>query len=449
MGALLGPTELETLAADVRRDFGERFPVKARNETAEETQLREERTRLVLQREILPELAAHRRDMRAAPLSDSDERAVIEQVISALFTIPKLMGALRDPNVTDILVFGSAPVRVEHLDGTVEEWPPLVTRDRDLERVIYDVAVSRGRPFNIENHVVDFELEPGVRFHAAGFDPVQRPYIAIRRAALFGASLDELYDRGAADAGIVELLRTAVAAGLGILFVGPMGSGKTTWLRATISEIDASAVITTIESDFELNILQMGKHPYVIAYQERLPTTIDSKGYTPAEAMRPAMRTRADWIVVGEVRGAEGAPLVRAMQTGQGAMGTVHGGDAEDALENLVNLIASDTGQAAPDVKTQVYRAIDLVVALEGTNIEGRWVSEIVAPSVENAGERYVLHRLYGATDLAPDERARPINEPQAAMLRRLRRHDPEFSTLWWTSVEDTYKPLQTIGSRR
>ena len=169
-----------------------------------------------------------------------EEVEVVDQIIAGLFTIPKLMGPLRNQNVTDILVFGSAPVRVEELDGSVTESPPLVSRDRDLERIIYDVAVQAGRPFNIENHEVDFELEPGVRFHAGGFDPVQRPYIAIRRAALFGAALDELYDRGAADAGIVELLRAGVAAGLGIVFVGPMGSGKTTWLRATIAEIDAS-----------------------------------------------------------------------------------------------------------------------------------------------------------------------------------------------------------------
>ena len=445
----LMPAELDELAAEIRRDFGDRLPPRGRDESSDETQLREERTRLVIERDVLPELASRRRTARLSALSESDERLVVEHVVAALFTIPKLMGALRNPTVTDILVFGSAPVRVEQLDGTVEEWAPLVSRDRDLERIIYDVAVSHGRPFNIENHEVDFELEPGVRFHAGGFDPVQRPYIAIRRAALFGASLDELYDRGAADAGIVELLRASVAAGLGMLFVGPMGSGKTTWLRATIAEIDASAVITTIESDFELNVLQMGKHPYVIAYQERLPTTIDSKGYTPAEAMRPAMRTRADWIVVGEVRGGEGAPLVRAMQTGQGAMGTVHGGDAEDALDNLVNLIASDTGQAAPDVKTQVYRAIDLVVALEGTNAEGRWVKEIAAPSVENAGERFVLHRLYGTVDGALDERARPINEPQANMLRQLRRHDHEFSTRWWSSGDDTYQELRVAGAHR
>ena len=439
---------LEALAQEIRRDHGHRLPLKRRDETPEETQVREERSRLVLEREVLAEVAASRREARLEPLSEADETEVIERIIGGLFTIPKLMGALRNPNVTDILVFGSAPVRVESLDGTIVESAPMVSRDRDLERIIYDIAVQHGRPFNIENHEVDFELEPGVRFHAGGFDPVQRPYIAIRRAAIFGASLDALYDRGAADAGIVDFLRAGVRAGLAMLFVGPMGSGKTTWLRATAWEIEPSDVVTTIESDFELNILQMGKHPYVIAYQERLPTTIDSKGYTPAEAMRPAMRTRAHWIIVGEVRGGEGAPLVRAMQTGQGAMGTVHGGDAEDALDNLVNLIASESGQHARDVKTQVYRAVDVVVSLDGSNAEGRYVSEVVAPSVENAGERYVLHRIFGEVDGAPDVRARVINEPQAAMMRKLIRRSPGFSNRWWTFPEDTYKPLDLGGGR-
>ena len=448
MSASLSHEELELLAQQIRRDHGHRLPIKSRDETTEETQLREERSRLVLEREVLAEVAAERREARLVPLSEREETDIIERIIAGLFTIPKLMSSLRNPNVTDILVFGSANVRVEELDGTITESAPLVSRDRDLERIVYDVAVQHGRPFNIENHEVDFELEPGVRFHAGGFDPVQRPYIAIRRAAIFGASFDVLYDRGAGDAAIVEFLRAGVAAGLGILFVGPMGSGKTTWLRAAAWEIDPSNVITTIESDFELNLLQMGKHPYVIAYQERLPTTIDSKGYTPAEAMRPAMRTRAHWIIVGEVRGGEGAPLVRAMQTGQGAMGTVHGGDAEDALDNLVNLIASDSGQHARDVKTQVYRAVDIVVSLDGSNDEGRYVSEIVAPSVENAGERYVLHRIFGEVDGAPDPRARALNEPQAAMLRKLQRRRPGFTRDWWTRPDDTYKPLDTGSGR-
>ncbi|MEM1335689.1 MAG: hypothetical protein AAGG08_19765, partial [Actinomycetota bacterium] len=153
-----GDAELEVLARQIRRDFGDRFPLKGRDETAEETQLREERTRLVLERDVLPEVAAQRREQRRPVLSQAEEVEVVNQIVAGLFTIPKLMGALRNPNVTDILVFGSAPVRVEEMDGSVTEWPPLVSRDRDLERIIYDVSVQSGRPFNIENHEVDFEL---------------------------------------------------------------------------------------------------------------------------------------------------------------------------------------------------------------------------------------------------------------------------------------------------
>src|SRR5690606_29161114 len=127
------------LARRIRREFGERLPLKGRNETGEETQLREERTRLVLEREVLPEVAQQRREQRQPVLSASQEVEVVDQIIAGLFTIPKLMGPLRNQNVTDILVFGSAPVRVEELDGSVTESPPLVSRDRDLERIIYDV----------------------------------------------------------------------------------------------------------------------------------------------------------------------------------------------------------------------------------------------------------------------------------------------------------------------
>ena len=59
------------------------------------------------------------------------------------------------------------------------------------------------------------------------------------------------------------------------------------------------------------------------------------------------------------------------------------------------------------------------------------------------------LHKIiYGEVDGAPDHRARPLNEPQAAMMRRLRRYDPEFSNRWWTQPDDTYKPLD-VGTGR
>lgn len=438
----LADDELDELVARVRREYGSRFPPGARDEPPEERQLREERTRLLIDGEVLSGVAAQRRLAREPALTPGDESALLDRLIGGMFSIPNLLEPLRRRTVTDILVIGSNPPRIEEVDGSITLGRPVVRRPRDLERVIYDVAEEHGRPFNHENHIVDLEIEPGVRFHGSGFDPVQSPYITIRRAVMFGTTLDELYDRGMFDQGFMALMRAAVAARCSVLVVGPMGSGKTTLLRALTTVIHEDAVVATIESDSELNLAAIGRR-WVIAYQERIAQTVDGRGFTPGQAMRPSMRSGADWLIVGEVRGGEGGPLVRAMQTGQGAMGTVHGGTAASGLANLVNLIAYDTGTDAREVKKAVYDGADLVVVVQGSNSAGRWVSEVVAPSVEADGDRFVLHRLFGPRAGADDVRARPLQPPQESMASRLRQADRSFDESWWTSRGDTYKPLQ------
>jgi Flp pilus assembly CpaF family ATPase len=228
-----------------------------------------------------------------------------------------------------------------------------------------------------------------------------------------------------------------------------MGSGKTTLLRALIGEIDRADVIVTIETDFELNVGQMGRHPFVHAYQARIPTTSDGSGISCADMMVPAVRTRASWIVVGEVRGAEGGAMVQAMSVGQGTMATVHGGSAKDGLERLAELIAYHNGVELRMARWQVYRSVDLVVHVQGDNRTGRWVGEIVAPSVEEDGARFIVHRLMGTVPGAPDGRARVLSEPQRPMLDRLCTADPTFSATPWHRRDETYAPLTRRGGTR
>lgn len=434
--------EFDQLAADVRRQWGDRFPVPGRDETAAERERREEHTRDLLQRAVLPDLDRQRIAARAEPLADPERVVLVDLVVSELFGLPRLLNVLRDPLVTDILVFGADPVRVECSDGTRRSLPALVRRDRDLERIIYDTAAARRRPFNRESPFVDLELEPGVRFHGEGFDVVQRPLVTVRRAAVFGTTLEQLMHRGMLDRGAVELLRAAVAADMTVVVCGRMGAGKTTMLRALVHEVDPDDVIITVETDFELNLSAMGRHPYVHAYQARVPSTSDGSGISCHDMMVPAVRTRADWIVVGEVRGGEGGALVQAMSIGQGAMATVHGGSAKDGIERLAELIAYHTGVDLRMARWQVYRSIDLVVHVAGDNHHGRYVTEISAPSVEEDGSRFVLHRLFAPRADAPDRRARPSSEPQRTMLERLREHTPGFDTAWWHGIDDTYAPL-------
>ncbi len=420
--------DLEQLAGEVRRAYGDRFPLPQRDETAADRELREEITRDVLETTVLVDLDGQRRAARQAPLTPHDQGALVELVLSEMFGLPKLLSVLRDPDVTDVLVFGADPVRVERIDGTRQLLAPLVRRDRDLERIIYDTAAERRRPFNREHPFVDLELEPGVRFHGEGFDVVARPLIAIRRAAVFGAGLDDLVRRYMLAPDAAMLLRAAVAADMSILVAGRMGSGKTTLLRALIGEIDSSDVLITIETDFELNVAQMGTHPFVHAYQARIPSTSDGTGISCADMMVPAVRTRADWIVLGEVRGAEGAAMVQAMSIGQGTMATVHGGSAKDGLERLAELIATNNRLDLRMARWQVYRSVDLVIHTSGDNDSGRRVTEIVAPSVEEDGNRFIVHRLFASSTDAPEHGARMVGEPQRNMLDRLLVADPSFN---------------------
>jgi Flp pilus assembly CpaF family ATPase len=414
-----------------------------RDESAAERDLREEMTRDVLERVVLPELEQQRLVARTAPLTGDEHAALIDLVVSEIFGLPRLLTVLRDPQVTDVLVFGADRVRVERSDGSRQLLAPLVRRDRDLERIIYDTATLRRRPFNRENPFVDLELEPGVRFHGEGFDVVQRPLVTIRRAAVFGMSLVDLADRGMLDDGAVALLQAAIAADMNVVVCGRMGSGKTTLLRALVTEVDEHDVIVTVETDFELNIANMGRHRYVHAYQSRVPSTSDGVGISCHDMMVPAVRTRADWIVVGEVRGAEGGALVQAMSIGQGAMATVHGGSAKDGIERLAELIAYNNAVELRMARWQVYRSVDLVVHVTGDNRSGRYVTEVSAPSVEEDGARFIMHRLFTSRTDAPDRRARPASEPQRPMLERLCWAVPDFSTTWWHTAGETHRPLR------
>ena len=434
--------ELDVLVVEVRRQWGDRFPVPGRDEVPAERDLREEITRDILDRVVLPELEQQRLLARQAPLTSADQVALVDLVVSEIFGLPRLLTVLRAPQVTDVLVFGADPVRVERADGSRQLLPPLVRRDRDLERIIYDTATSRRRPFNRENPFVDLELEPGVRFHGEGFDVVQRPLVTIRRASVFGMTLDDLAERGMLDAGAVALLRTAIAADMNVVVCGRMGAGKTTLLRGLVNEISADDVIVTVETDFELNLASLGRHPYVHAYQARVPSTSEGVGISCHDMMVPAVRTRADWIVVGEVRGAEGSALVQAMSIGQGALATVHGGSAKDGIERLAELIAYHAGVELRMARWQVYRSLDLVVHVTGDNATGRYVTEIAAPGVEEDGARFILHRLFAPRAGESDRRARAASEPQRPMLERLRTAHPDFSLRWWHDATDTYRPI-------
>jgi len=113
-----------------------------------------------------------------------------------------------------------------------------------------------------------------------------------------------------------------------VLACGPVGSGKTTTLYASLGEVDASAKnIMTIED------------PVEIALDDVSQINVNYKiGLDFATGLRALMRQDPNIILVGEVRDEETAKVaVRASLTGLLVFTTIHANSAPGAITTLYN----------------------------------------------------------------------------------------------------------------
>jgi pilus assembly protein CpaF len=125
-------------------------------------------------------------------------------------------------------------------------------------------------------------------------------------------------------------------AKVNMIISGGTGSGKTTLLNILSGYIPVSERIVTIEDAAELQMQQ----PHVVRMETR-PMNIEGKGEITQRALvRNALRMRPDRIVIGEVRGAEAADMLQAMNTGhEGSLTTIHANTPRDALSRLENMV--------------------------------------------------------------------------------------------------------------
>ncbi|MBI4729750.1 MAG: type II/IV secretion system protein [Acidobacteria bacterium] len=114
-----------------------------------------------------------------------------------------------------------------------------------------------------------------------------------------------------------------------VLCAGPTGSGKTTTLYATLTEInDAERNIVTIEDPVEYTFPQINQ------------TQINEQaGVTFAGGLKAILRQDPDIILVGEIRDAETARIaVQSALTGHFVLSSLHATDASAALQRFLDM---------------------------------------------------------------------------------------------------------------
>jgi flagellar protein FlaI len=241
---------------------------------------------------------------------------------------------LIDKNIEDISCSGVGPIFIEHkIFKSVEAAVDFKTED-EVDQFVIWLGEWIKRPVTVRSPIVDAVLPDGSRINIVyGTDISKRgSNFTIRKFADVPTSVMQLVDYGTMDYMMAAYLSFVMEEGLNMFVAGATASGKTTTMNAITTFILPEKKIVSIEDTPELQV------PHLNWIRET--TRGSAKDNTGAEVgmfdlLKAALRQRPDRIIIGEIRGEEGAIAFQAMQTGHGVMSTFHAASVEKLIQRL------------------------------------------------------------------------------------------------------------------
>ena len=310
-------------------------------------------------------------------LAPIHEDHVTQAVQDLLFGLGRLQRLLDDPEIENINANGCDRAWVRYADGRRVQTDPIADSDEELIELVRLAAARMGlgeRRFDLASPLLDLRLPDGSRLFAA-MAVVTRPCLAIRRHRYPTLTLDDLARQRTIDPALRAFLGAAVRARLNLIISGGTSAGKTTLLRALAAEIPFDERLVTIEDSLELGLERFPEvHADVVAMEARAPNVEGEGAISMADLVRAALRTNADRVIVGEVRGHEVIPMLNAMTQGNdGSMCTIHANSSAGAFGRLASY-AIQAPERLPLEATNllVAGAVDLVVHLSLDRATGR-----------------------------------------------------------------------------
>lgn len=314
-------------------------------------------------------------DRWEAELQEAYGRAVED----AQFRKGRLQALFEIPDAEDITLYGCDSVRVYHLDGRVTELSPIADSDEELLEELAHMArtASPPRPFDANSTELTLMVDHRFRVHAIYPEVTARPSVNIRQHHLTVVGLGDLVDLDLMPPEVGQFLDAAVLARKSIVVAGEQGASKTTLLRALADAVPGNERIATLETDEELFTHRLpGREndlPLVARAGMGERTTTGSRvgDVTVADMVYMTLRQRTTRRIIGEVRGGEAGALFQSMQSGGGAMTTIHTPNARAVPARLAERAAESRIYTVEEALRQVGERIDLIVYI--TLLDETW----------------------------------------------------------------------------
>ncbi|MGM0605300.1 MAG: type II/IV secretion system ATPase subunit [Halobacteriota archaeon] len=240
---------------------------------------------------------------------------------------------MRDPANEDIHVIGPSECHVDHgtfgmLETTVDFGTP-----QEFDSWLRNMGERIGDPVSDSDPIVDSTLPDGSRINIIYSDDVsiKGSSLTIRQSEGVPLSINQITHWGTLSPELAAYLWLCLENEQTVFVVGETASGKTTTLNAILSYIPSDSKIYTAEDTAEV----LPPHNTWQQLLTREGGGEESSDVDMFDLVAAALRSRPDYIIVGEVRGAEGRMAFQAAQTGHPVMLTFHASDIVSMIQRF------------------------------------------------------------------------------------------------------------------
>src|SRR6267378_2698359 len=265
-------------------------------------------------------------------VDERENRTVFYYLLRDLVEQGVLEGILRDPYIEDIHSVGLAPIHIVHKIFGMMETNVKFRDALHLDEYLRNMSERIGKPVSEARPIIDGSMPDGSRINIIYSEDVSKrgASFTIRKFTEKPITVVQICQWGTVSPEIAAYMWLCLENGMNCIVSGETASGKTTTLNSMLTLISHENKVYTAEDT-----------PEVVAPQPVWQRLV-SRDVGPTESrvqlfdlLRAALRSRPNYIIVGEVRGVEGAVMFQAMQTGHSVLSTFHAPSTKQMIQRF------------------------------------------------------------------------------------------------------------------
>jgi archaeal flagellar protein FlaI len=274
---------------------------------------------------------------------------------------------LRDPYIEDIHCVGVSRVYTVHKIFEMLATSIIFNNDLQLDKYVFDSSERVERPVSEAKPIMDAIMPDGsrVNFIYGREVSLEGSSFTIRKFSKVPISITQLVNWHTMPPELAAYLWLSIENGMNVFICGETASGKTTTLNAISAFIKPDAKVYSVENTPEVT-MPHATWQHLVTRESGKETDV-----TMMSLLVAALRSRPNYIIVGEIREREGNIAFQAMQTGHAVMSTFHAGDPHKMIQRM-------TGHPI-NVPLPAIDNLNIVLIQQAVYMHGQFVRRVLS----------------------------------------------------------------------